>query len=112
MKTYIKIRESITNDDYVYMRIKDHSILISKSDVKQIRKALKKYQPKEDKTFVVGDKVVSAYYGEGIVTSTDACRVYPVTVLFKEDTCQSFTSNGWCYKDHSEAYRNIKKAKS
>ena len=61
--------------------------------------------------FEVGDRVISDYFGDGIVTCVSGIEDFPISVKFEkyEEEEENFTRQGFYFKSSVEHPRNIKK---
>ena len=85
---------------------------IDKEDIKALRKVLKKYQPKTEKKFKVGDRVVSKNFGEGIIKYINKENTtYTIFVEFDDGHKEEYTEKGLFTPNNSAPYNNIKKVK-
>ena len=61
--------------------------------------------------FEVGEKVISANFGNGVVTCVSGGEDFPIKVIFENHVEEeNFTKQGCYFKSSGEDSRNIKKA--
>ena len=99
------------NSNSILVGINGRVLDVPIEDIKALRKALKKYQPKEDTKFKVGDHVISDFFGTGIVMLKRRNKAYSVRVLFENGLTEDFTPKGKHPDICINARRHIKKVK-